>query len=95
MAVRATKMKTRPGWNYETRGCLYQLWPPGEDGRNWCAAWTERRDSPDSYLDDYDDGWRPACDFGRGKTPEEALSIFPTSNEAKRAREALLVACAS
>jgi len=87
-------MTTRPGWNYETRGALYQLWPPDpKNGRNWSAAWTERRDQDGiDYLDDYDDGWRPACDFGRGATPEEALNVFPTSNEAARARQALLEA---
>lgn len=94
-AIVAKPMETRPGWNYETPTGLYQLWPPvasRENPHEWCASWTERREAS-YYADDYDDGWRPDCDFGRGATPAEALSIFPTSSEAEQARQALLTAC--
>jgi len=97
--IKAEPMTTRPGWNYETRLALYQLWPPGSsktEPTNWSAAWTERRDRPDGYVwddDDDDDGWRPECDFARGTTPHEALQCFPSTPEAKRARQALLAAC--
>lgn len=92
--IEAQPMTTRPGWNYETRTCLYQLWPPGAsttEPHRWSAAWTEQRERPVGYyLDDYDDDWRPACDFGRGDTPDEALNVFPSSAEAEEARRALL-----
>lgn len=93
VALRAEPMSTRPGWYVETRGCLYQLWPPGsseDEPRCWAAAWTERRQDRVDYLDDYDDGWRPACDFSRGDTADEALSCFPTSNEAAQAKQGLI-----
>lgn len=94
---KAEAMSTRPGWNYETPTCLYQLWPPGAshiERTQWMAAWTERRELEGiDYLDDdFDDGWRPDGEVGYGDRPAEAMRCFPATDESDAARVALLAA---